>query len=141
MKCEICYKPFKSGIDLDSHSLFVHSIITKTKRFINNEVNNRLKNRYQEANRILSITIKELSYYKKAYRDFIGFGLFDYNEKWCNDSERMTKRQSNNRKTKKAKSLECIIGQFEKTYDQNVHRLYVVIKDIESYGMSEADFE
>ncbi len=138
-KCQMCVRTFNSGIDFDAHNLFEHNIISNSQKYISQEIKDRLKFRYKEANQIITLTINELTYYKKAYHEFIGFGLFNYDEKYSKD--RMTKRQFNNRKTKKAKNLEILLDKLDKKYDQNVHRLYTVIGDIESYGLKESDFE
>lgn len=138
-KCQVCVKTFNSGIDYDAHNLFIHNIISNSPRFISQEIKNKLKFRYKEANRLITLTINELTYNKKIYHDFIGFGLFNYDEKYS--KHKMTKRQFNNRKTKKCKNLEILLDKLDKQYDQNVHRLYGVIGDIESYNLKESDFE
>ncbi len=140
-KCQVCIRTFNSGIDYDAHNLFIHNIISNSQKYISQEIKDRLKFRYKEANRILTITIKEIRRYTKSYYDFIGFGLLNYDETYCKTEDRMTKRQSNNRQTKKAHNLQIIINNLDKKYDQNVHRLYGVIGDIESYNLKESDFE
>ncbi len=140
ISCENCFKEFHSSVDLEAHILFIHGISMKPLDIVLEPIiMNRLQKKYDNNERLLSMlcTLSEKS--RIEYQKYIGHGLFDPSDKYCNKDSRMTKRQYNNRKTKKAEKLKNIYDGYCVKWQRQIYRCNSVIKEIESYGLNEGD--
>ncbi len=140
LTCDNCMSEFMTGIDLSAHILFIHGINTKLDPQIDQTIISKLQEKYDMSRRFLSILTKHTDKAKNEWHDYIGFGLFDYDDKYCNKESKMTKTQYNHIGTEKAEKLKRIYDQTCKKWDSEAKRLNRIVNEIESYNLSEGDF-
>lgn len=139
ISCENCFKEFNSSIDLEAHILFIHGISIKLETVLEPVIMNRLQKKYDNSERLLSMLCNLSEKSRLEYQNYIGHGLFDPTDKYCNKNSRMTKAQYNHIGTKKAEKLKNIYEGYSIKWQKQVYRCNSVIREIESYGLNEGD--
>lgn len=126
--CEICPdKPtFACGLDYDTHMLFQHGTLTSSPRGISDEIKNKLQKKYDREMKKLSILSNDSNEKGVLYHNYF---------------KGKTGIKIGSNYSKESKKLWDSYMDASAKWQKQCYRINSIVYDMESYGLSESDFQ